>query len=115
MTSTLKVHRITVSNRNTGFLCPENKTLLLGMEQNAAKCIDVGCRGGGCGVCKIRIISGDYDCKVMSKAQVTEQEQQAGYALACRVFPRSEMVIESDCFKATTSEITAISASSQNQ
>ena len=93
-------HRINVVNRNMEYLCRDDKTLLVGMELENARAIEVGCRGGGCGMCKIRILEGDYESKRMSRAHVSEEEQAQGYALACRVIPRGDMVIESDHFVA---------------
>lgn len=91
-------YRISVINRNDDYLCREDKTLLVGMEQCNGHLIDVGCRGGGCGLCKIRILEGEFESKRMSRAHISEQEEAEGYALACRIFPRSDMVIESDHF-----------------
>lgn len=87
-------HRIRVKNRDAEFHCPADKTLLVGMEQQLTKALDVGCRGGGCGVCKVRVLSGEYERKRMSRAHVSEQEEQDGFALACRIFPRSDLCIE---------------------
>lgn len=90
------VHRVQVVNRDEEYRCREDKTLLVGMERQGFLAIDVGCRGGGCGVCKILVLEGDYESKRMSRAHISKEEESAGYALACRIFPRSEMVIESD-------------------
>ncbi len=91
-------HRVRVVNRGQEYLCRDDKTLLLGMELQNASAIEVGCRGGGCGMCKIRILEGDFESKRMSRAHVSAAEETEGYALACRIFPRSDMVIESDHF-----------------
>jgi ferredoxin len=56
--------------------------------------IPVGCRGGGCGICRIRILEGDYEAKKMSRKHIPEQDQARGIVLACRVYPRSELAIE---------------------
>ncbi len=91
-------YRIEVRNRHSEFLAQPGKTLLVAMELAASQAIAVGCRGGGCGMCKIRVLAGEYDRKRMSCAHISEQEQAAGFALACRVLPRSDLVIESDHF-----------------
>lgn len=82
-----------VKDRKTDeyFECSHEQSLLVAMERTHPGLIKVGCRGGGCGACKIRILEGDYITKVMSKAQVSEQEQQLGYVLACRAYPRSDL------------------------
>jgi ferredoxin len=55
--------------------------------------IPVGCTNGGCGVCKIEILRGDYQTGLMSRAHVTEDEQERGIALACKVYPRSDLTL----------------------
>ncbi len=91
--------KIQVVNRGEIYLCDQGESLLSGMEQKSADCINVGCRGGGCGMCKIRIIQGSFTSKRMSKAHVSPEEAEQGYALACRTFPSENMVIESDHFQ----------------
>ncbi len=85
-----------VKDRETGeyFECSQEQSLLVAMERTHPGLIKVGCRGGGCGTCKIRVLEGDYITKVMSKAQVSEQEKQLGYVLACRAYPRSDLLFE---------------------
>lgn len=56
--------------------------------------IPVGCRGGGCGVCKIKILQGEYKSKRMSSAHISDSDVQQGFVLACRVYPCSDMFIE---------------------
>ncbi len=56
--------------------------------------IPVGCRGGGCGVCRIRVLSGDYETQKMSRKHVRPEDQAIGMALACRVYPRSDLTVE---------------------
>ncbi|MDX2370511.1 MAG: 2Fe-2S iron-sulfur cluster binding domain-containing protein [Colwellia sp.] len=91
-----QLHRIEVVNRNQVFYCAEDQLLLIGMERQNINCINVGCRGGGCGVCKVRIITGDYETKCMSRAHISEAEEKQNYALACRVLPRGDLLIEYD-------------------
>ena len=92
-------HRVLVPETGEEFLCAEDQHLLQGMQafrigQPMLKVIPVGCRGGGCGICRIRIASGDYEAKKMSIKHVDNSEREQGVALACRVYPRGELVIE---------------------
>jgi ferredoxin len=92
-------HRVTVLETGEEFSCAEDQHLLQGMQtfqvgMPMLKVIPVGCRGGGCGICRIRIIHGDYEAKKMSRKHVPEQAQAEGVALACRVYPRSALQIE---------------------
>tara|TARA_R110001583_G_scaffold2296_17_gene17018 strand:+ start:19683 stop:20048 length:366 start_codon:yes stop_codon:yes gene_type:complete len=91
-----QLHRIEVVNRKQVFYCAEDQVLLIGMERQNISCINVGCRGGGCGVCKVRIITGSYETKRMSRTHISEAEEKQNYALACRVLPRGDLLIEYD-------------------
>lgn len=75
------------------FRCSPNETLLVGMERLGKKGIPVGCRGGGCGVCKVEITSGDYVKRVMSREYVSAEDEAAGRVLACRVKPASDITL----------------------
>ena len=79
----------------TEFTCSSEHSLLVNMERNNFICVSVGCRGGGCGVCKLQIVSGSYSAKKMSKAHVNDEEITQGIVLACRVFPESDLTIKS--------------------
>jgi ferredoxin len=76
------------------FRCSPNESLLVGMERLGKKGIPVGCRGGGCGVCKVEITSGDYVKRVMSRDYVSVEDEAAGRVLACRVRPTSDITLK---------------------
>lgn len=86
-----RVFEATITNTGERYACADKDTLLRGMEQLGRKCIPVGCRGGGCGVCKIRILSGRYRALKMSCEHVSADERASGVVLACRVFPESDI------------------------
>ncbi len=94
----MPAYQILVANRDHHFLCSAEQQVLLAMEQSGMQSIDVGCRGGGCGMCKVRVLEGQYRTLKMSAAHVSEEEQKQGFALACRLLPDSHLVIESDHF-----------------
>ncbi|MBA1147740.1 2Fe-2S iron-sulfur cluster binding domain-containing protein [Ectothiorhodospiraceae bacterium WFHF3C12] len=73
------------------YKCAESESLLKAMERLGRKGIPVGCRGGGCGVCKVQVISGSFESKKMSRAHVSEAEEGTGIVLACRSYPRSDV------------------------
>lgn len=89
-------HRIKVVNLDEEFRCSSDRSLLTGVEHQQKKAIQVGCRGGGCGICRIRILAGDYTAKKMSIKHVSVEQAAQGFALSCRVFPQSDMIIEAD-------------------
>ncbi|MBV2133336.1 2Fe-2S iron-sulfur cluster binding domain-containing protein [Pseudomonas sp. MAP12] len=77
------------------YLCRENETLLRGMLRLGCKGIPVGCLGGGCGVCKIKILKGTVrKLGPMSRAHITVEEEKNGCCLACKVAPVESVEIE---------------------
>ena len=86
-------HRIRIVGGGE-FICSEGERILLAMERSGSSDIGVGCRGGGCGICRVRVVGGEYTTGKMSAAKISETERAAGFALACRVFPVSDLLIE---------------------
>ena len=90
----LKKHRISVQGSSVQFPCAGDETIFAAMLRNRQGPVSYGCSGGGCGVCRMRIVSGPYEAiKNMSRAHVIEEEQQRGVVLLCCVQPRGDVVI----------------------
>lgn len=98
MTAQQNRYVIQVSNKQSQFDCAEGELLLPAMEKAGSHAIHVGCRKGGCGMCKVRVLEGHYQTLKMSRAHVSETEEQAGFVLACRTSPLTHLTIESDHF-----------------
>jgi len=73
--------------------CSDKKHLLESLYGKTPKA-PKGCHNGGCGVCKIKVIKGEYESIVMSRKHISQEEENSGVVLACRVFPRSDMEIQ---------------------
>ena len=86
-------HTVTLQTTGLTFRCAEDQSVLVGMERLGDSGIAVGCRGGGCGVCKVELLEGEVVRRRMSRAHVTEADEAAGIVLACRIFPRSDLVV----------------------
>ena len=82
---------VTIADTGEVFRCREDETLLSGMERLGKRGIPVGCRGGGCGVCKVRLEAGECSKRVMSRDHVSAEEEANGIVLACRVKPLSDI------------------------
>lgn len=76
------------------FRCASGENVLKAMERLNRRGIPVGCRGGGCGICKVRVTQGSYVLLKQSRAHVSQAEEQDGYALACRVTPTSDLALD---------------------
>lgn len=98
-------YQITVTtldeNQETPFslIVKEGDSLLAASERCLNKSIAVGCRRGGCGVCRVKILSGQYRSKVMSRSHITEDNINEGVVLACCIFPESDMKIVQETSK----------------
>lgn len=86
-------HDIHIRESGERYTCGVRKSLLQGMLSLGKKGIPVGCRSGGCGVCKVQILSGEVEAQVMSRTHVSAEEQAQGVVLACRARPRSALVL----------------------
>jgi ferredoxin len=89
----MPAYTVTIEPAGEQFRCPDTKNVLVGMEYVSAHGIQVGCRSGGCGVCRVQVLSGSYTARRMSKAHCDETDLALGVVLACRVFPTSDLSV----------------------
>ena len=87
-------HKVIVQNTAIAFDCDEEDSVLHAMIRHRCGPVGHGCCGGGCGVCRAKIVSGDFNAfKTMSAAHVTEADKKEGIALLCCIQPRSDIII----------------------
>lgn len=86
-------HVVTLANNGLQFRCRDDENVLVGMRYQGPDGVQVGCRSGGCGVCRVEVLSGTYTAKKMSKAHVTEGDLERNIVLSCRIFPTSDLVV----------------------
>ncbi len=87
--------QITIEKNNESFNCPADKNVLKAMEQLGRKGIPVGCRGGGCGVCRVQVVgNGKYHTGKMSRTQVSVEDESVGICLACKLIPDSDLQLK---------------------
>jgi ferredoxin len=85
--------RIRVAGSDWEFPCGAEDSVLRAMERGGVRSIAIGCRGGGCGFCRVHVDAGDYRTGRMSVLHVDEGARSEGYALACRLYPLSDLVL----------------------
>ncbi len=83
-------HRITIEGSDQAYVSHAGQSVLDAMVGRASA-VEVGCRSGGCGVCRVEVLRGDYECGLMSADQISAECQARGIALACRLFPNSDL------------------------
>ena len=85
---------VTLADSGISFPCQRDQNVLAAMEQLGRRGIPVGCRGGGCGICRVQVVHGAlYRTLKMSRAQVTQDDRDAGIALACKLIPEGPLTI----------------------
>ena len=62
-----------------------------GKLKNLPRKLPVGCRRGGCGICRVRVTGGQYRADVMSRAHVSAEDEARGLVLACCIYPLSDL------------------------
>ncbi|MBN9560820.1 MAG: 2Fe-2S iron-sulfur cluster binding domain-containing protein [Alphaproteobacteria bacterium] len=85
--------RVTFGDGAGGFGCRPDERVLLAMERQARTDIPVGCRGGGCGICRVQVVRGPYRTGPMSRRHITAEDAMEGYALACRLYVQGDLVL----------------------
>jgi ferredoxin len=75
------------------FPCGGNTAVAVAMKRFRIRTTMLGCRGGGCGVCRVRVVDGSYHTTRMSREHVTQAEEAEGYALGCCLYPESDLVL----------------------
>jgi ferredoxin len=85
---------IEVAGADDAFACPAGQTLLAAMIASRQSGITVGCRNGGCGVCRVRVATGHYESQKMTRSRISEEDEANGIVLACRIVPASNLAVE---------------------
>jgi ferredoxin len=75
------------------FACATDEKVLIAMEKAGVKEIQVGCRGGGCGTCRVHVDEGEVERLRMAKIHVSDAEADQGFALSCRIRPKSDLTL----------------------
>lgn len=99
---------VEIVDSGVSFICLTDQSLLGAMEKKAITDIPVGCRSGGCGICKVEVLSGEFTVGKMSRTHITLEDSIRKVGLACRIYPLGNMRIrvlrsmnrnsKTDCF-----------------
>lgn len=87
-------YQVHLDDLNLDFPCNARQNVLECMIGAGKKGIQVGCRGGGCGVCKVEVLAGEYDVRPMSKAHIDDEALAQRRVLACCIRPRSDLSLK---------------------
>jgi len=87
------LYTITLNPVGDAVPCSPAETVLTAILGSGAT-VTFGCRGGGCGTCKMRVISGHIDHGRYSVAVLPEEEKTSGWFLSCQARALSDLTIE---------------------
>jgi len=88
------IYQLEMLGEYSTFNASSSMHILASMAKGGVEISPNGCHGGGCGVCKIKILSGNIETLCMSEKHITKEEEKSGYVLACRTFPMSDITFE---------------------
>src|SRR4051794_21653989 len=85
--------------------CKDDETILAGVLRHG-RYIRYGCRGGGCGTCKVLLLDGDVD-ETGSSFALPASERAKGWILACSSVPVDDSVIDVESMELTQEDFRA--------
>lgn len=85
-------HNVVIADSNHNYVA-KGKATILTAAVNAGIAFPHSCGEGFCGTCKCKVITGKYELTGNIEHLVSEEEQRAGYVLACKTRPMSDIVI----------------------
>lgn len=88
-----KVTIVGAYSQNKEFLCDSGQSLSSAARAQAVK-LPYACMGGGCGICKIKVLDGSFDRGPCSKSVLPDEERSRNYTLACKTYPGSDLKIQ---------------------
>lgn len=75
------------------FISPDD-TVLAGLQKAGYACT-VGCRRGGCGICKVDVLEGSFTYnRRVADSVITAEERTDGTCLSCRAVPDVDLTIQ---------------------
>ena len=83
--------QVTFSKNNKSAKIHENQTILE-LSEELGIGIEFSCRVGTCGVCKVKMTSGEVDQEVQDA--LDDDDKKSGIILACQAKPKSEVTVE---------------------
>jgi|SRR5690554_3746226 len=87
-------YRVHLDELELDFTCYLGQNVLECMIGLGKKGIQVGCWGGGCGVCRVEVVEGEFSARPMSKAHIDEAAIAHRQVLACRITPLSDLKLK---------------------
>ena len=82
-----------ITFKNESFLCPETITVVEAAKIQTAK-VPYGCIGGGCGICKMKVVEGHYKLDHDAHNALSDEERKNGFVFLCKTYPLSDLQLD---------------------
>jgi len=86
-------HKVVITDTGEEFICRSDRKLVDEHNRVALRSIRNQCRSGGCGLCRVQIVSGEYEALPMSRDHISDADKLDGVVLACRVRPQGDLLL----------------------
>jgi ferredoxin len=86
-------HRVTLDGGPRELHCAPGQSVLEAVMAAGVDWLPVGCRGGGCGVCRVVVRAGRYETGRMSRRHIASDDPALIVALSCRLYPTGDLDI----------------------
>ncbi len=90
-----KKFRVTIRPYDASFECAADETLLQGSRKSGLF-LFTNCQRGECGTCMVKIRKGRINLEPFMLSALSISEIDDGYTLACRSYPRTDLVIAAE-------------------
>lgn len=86
-------YKVTIQSANVSFDIEPSQTIL---EASVIAGINIpfGCRNGGCGSCKGKVITGEVFCEDYQQSAMTDAEKENGFTLCCQSYVSSDVELD---------------------
>lgn len=85
-------HKINIAGTETEFLCAEDDVVVRAALR-AGIDLPYECNMGGCGACKIAVVSGDTETLWPDAKGLSDRDRRKGSVLGCQVRPKSDLTL----------------------
>jgi ferredoxin len=85
---------VTILDTGESFRSNTTDSVLENLRRTGRRGIPVGCRAGGCSVCKVEIVSGEFEIyRPMSREYVSDEDLAENKLLSCCVRAKSDLTV----------------------